>query len=238
MERVNLINANNEPFSAEVIRYFELNNSGYLIYSLNEVDEQSYVKLYAVKVNNENGALTTTNIDEDAWMSIKELIKVIIRANKDGVAEVADLNLNNLESLMINDGRVFKLSSQLTELLGANKKVVVEQPIVEETPAMPEVEIAPVATPEQTIENEWPMEPSIDAVAGTDELTPVETTTPEVAPEVSLENEWPMEPTVETQTETTEGNVAVDSFKELYEQEKLKNEELTNKLNEIKKLIG
>ncbi|MDD2518477.1 MAG: hypothetical protein PHI05_00860 [Bacilli bacterium] len=234
MERINLINANNEPFNAEVIRYFELNNSGYLIYSLNEVDEQNYVKLYAVKVNNENGALITTNIDEDAWTAIKELIKVIIRANKDGVAEVADLNLANLESLKINDGRVFKLSNQLTELLGANKKVVVEQPVVEETPAMPEVEETPVVTPEQNMDNEWPMEPSIDAVTETAELTPVETTTPEVASEVSLENEWPMEPTVET----TDEKVAVDSFKELYEQEKLKNEELINKLNEIKKLIG
>ncbi|MFA5603855.1 MAG: hypothetical protein WDA12_03320 [Bacilli bacterium] len=234
MERVNLINANNESINAEVIRYFELNNSGYLIYSLNEVDEQSYVKLYAVKVTNENGAFTTTNIDDDAWMAIKELIKVIIRANKDGVAEVADLNLNNLESLIINDGRVFKLSNQLTELLGANKKEVVEQPTVEETPSMPEVEETPIDTHEQTMENEWPMEPNIDVVTETTEKTPVETPISEVAPDVSFENEWPMEPTVETREE----NVETDSFKELYDQEKQKNEELTNKLNEIKKLIG
>ncbi len=201
MEKITLINTNNEPIDAHVIRYFELNNSNYLIYSLNEIDEQNYLKLYAVKVENQNGSLFSSNITNDAdWSAIKELIKVIIRGNKNGVAEVNDLNYNELESLKINEMRVFKLANQLAELLAANKKVTEEKPQIEIEP----IAIEPIVNPEVNIETE----PIVQ--------------TPEPA---------------ET-TEDKQQNVEADYYKNLYLKEKEKNEDLNNKLNEIKKLLG
>ena len=201
MENITLINANNEPINARIIRYFELNKSNYLIYSLNEIDEQNYLKLYAVKVEHQNGSLLSSNITNDAdWSAIKELIKVIIRGNKNGVAEVSDLNYNELESLKINEMRVFKLANQLSELLAANKKVREDEAQINIEP----IAVEPIVNPEVNVETE--------PIVQTHE--PAET------------------------TEDKQQNVEADYYKNLYLKEKEKNEDLNNKLNEIKKLLG
>lgn len=213
MESVNLINVDGETMKVEIIRYFQFNNNNYLIYSLNEVDEQNYVKLYAVKVENNGGVLVSSNItDESVWGAIKEQIKIIVRGNKDGIAEVADLNYRELESLKIIDSRVFKLSDQLVSLLGANKKVFEEEPSGDfqggETPqseSVFQVDVEPITV--GSIEPSEVAQPAIE--------------TPNVG--VSFENFQP--------------EVKEENYKELYEQEQEKVNLLQNKIDEIKKLL-
>jgi len=213
MESVNLINVDGETMKVEIIRYFQFNNNNYLIYSLNEVDEQNYVKLYAVKVENNGGVLVSSNItDESVWGAIKEQIKIIVRGNKDGIAEVADLNYRELESLKIIDSRVFKLSDQLVSLLGANKKVFEEEPSgdsqgseIPQSESAFQVDVEPITV--------GPVEPS--------EVAQPAIETPNVG--VSFENFQP--------------EVKEENYKELYEQEQEKVNLLQNKIDEIKKLL-
>ena len=213
MESVNLINVDNETMKVEIVRYFQFNNNNYLIYSLNEVDEQNYVKLYAVKVENNGGVLVSSNItDESVWGAIKEQIKIIVRGNKDGIAEVADLNYKELESLKITDNRVFKLSNQLVSLLGANKKVFEEEPSrdfqgneTSQVESVFQVDVEPITV--------GPVEPS----------------------EVN-------QPAIETSNvgevfENFQPEVKEENYKELYEQEQEKVNLLQNKIDEIKKLL-
>ncbi|HHU54280.1 MAG TPA: hypothetical protein GXZ63_00420 [Mollicutes bacterium] len=242
MENVNVVNINNELLNINVIRYFEMDNDRYLIYSLNEIDEQNYVKLYAIKVEDRDGNLVGFKIeDENTWASIKELIKVIVRGNKNGIAEVSDLNYKELEALRLSDSRVFKLSNPLAELLSANKKTFLESQVEMES----QIEIEP----QIEIEAQKEIEPQIEIEAQVEiepqvELEPlVVGPTPElnVEPEslVTQENEEPsLEATPEDTTpEVSQSNAEVDYYKNLYQQEKTKNEELSNKLNEIKKLL-
>jgi len=236
MENVNVVNINNELLNINVIRYFEMDNDRYLIYSLNEIDEQNYVKLYAIKVEDRDGNLVGFKIeDENTWASIKELIKVIVRGNKNGIAEVSDLNYKELEALRLSDSRVFKLSNPLAELLSANKKTFLESQVEMES----QIEIEP----QIEIEAQKEIEPQIE-IEPQVELEPlVVGPTPElnVEPEslVTQENEEPsLEATPEDTTpEVSQSNAEVDYYKNLYQQEKTKNEELSNKLNEIKKLL-
>ncbi len=140
MDRVNLLNLNNETINVTVIRYFELNSNRYFIYSLNEIDAQNYVKLYISKINTTNEGMVSANItDEVEWNAVKEEIKNIVRDNKSSVATVKDLDFNELNSLQIKESRAFKLSNQLVLLLSANKNVKeeLEQPIdIQPTPSM------------------------------------------------------------------------------------------------------
>ena len=236
MENVNVVNINNELLNINVIRYFEMDNDRYLIYSLNEIDEQNYVKLYAIKVEDRDGNLVGFKIeDENTWASIKELIKVIVRGNKNGIAEVSDLNYKELEALRLSDSRVFKLSNPLAELLSANKKTFLESQV--------EIESQIEIEPQIEIEAQKEIEPQIE-IEPQVELEPlVVGPTPElnVEPEslVTQENEEPsLEATPEDTTpEVSQSNAEVDYYKNLYQQEKTKNEELSNKLNEIKKLL-
>lgn len=186
MEKVNLLNVNNEVMIVSVIRYFIMNNNNYLIYSLDEVDEQGYVKLYAAEIENKEGFFTGVNIeDEDAWNNVKELIKVIVRANQTGVAEVDDLNYIELENAQLVGSRVFKLSNQLVELLGANKKEIKIEPVMD----FGSIDVDPISNVIQ-------------------EEAIVETT-----------------------------NEEAEYYKNLYNQEKDKNDALIEKINEIKRLI-
>lgn len=234
MENVNVVNINNELLNINVIRYFEMDNDRYLIYSLNEIDEQNYVKLYAIKVEDRDGNLVGFKIeDENTWASIKELIKVIVRGNKNGIAEVSDLNYKELEALRLSDSRVFKLSNPLAELLSANKKTFLESQVEMES----QIEIEPQIEAQKEIEPQIEIEPQVEleplVVGPTPELN--------VEPEslVTQENEEPsLEATPEDTTpEVSQSNAEVDYYKNLYQQEKTKNEELSNKLNEIKKLL-
>jgi hypothetical protein len=182
MDKVSLLNVNNEKVDVAVVRFFSLNNNNYFIYSMNEVDEQSYIKLYAVKITSDiNGIISSNITDENEWLSVKEMIKTIIKGNKDGNLSVVDLDYRKLENVKLSESRVFKLSVQLVDLLQANKKsfaAAPEAPVINNVTAnsfanqMPSVEpVAPTVTP---VVNPIPV-PTIDP-------TPVVNTIPSVEP--------------------------------------------------------
>ena len=117
-----MTNIQGSNLDCEIIRYFEKNNNKYLIYSLNEMDEVGYVKLYASKIVDKHARIIT---DDDEWTFIKETIKDIVRNNRDGVSlDIIDLNENELENIVLEDNRIFKLQGNLVKLLMENKKVV------------------------------------------------------------------------------------------------------------------
>lgn len=118
-------NANNDYIEIEVIRYFVNNEIEYLIYSLNEIDESGYTKLYASKIIGSKACIIT---DNDEWNLVKEIIKEVVRNNRDGnELNIIDLDENNLDDIVLQDTRVFKLQGNLVNLLSENKNVVKEQ---------------------------------------------------------------------------------------------------------------
>ncbi len=121
-------NIDDEYIDVEVIRYFLNNDTEYLIYSLNEIDESGYTKLYASKIIGSRACMIT---DSDEWNIIKEIIKEVVRCNRDGSElNIIDLNEDNLNDIVLQDTRVFKLQGNLVNLLSENKKV--SKQIVEE----------------------------------------------------------------------------------------------------------
>ena len=116
-----LKNIDNEKLDVEVIRYFINNNNEYLIYSLNEIDDSGYTKLYASKIIGTKACIIT---DDEEWNLIKQIIKEIVRNNRDGSElSVIDIDENNLDDVILQDTRVFKLQGNLVNLLSENKKV-------------------------------------------------------------------------------------------------------------------
>ncbi len=116
-----LKNINNEKTDVEVIRYFINNDNEYLIYSLNEIDDSGYTKLYASKIIGTKACIIT---DEDEWALIKQIIKEIVRNNRDGSElSIIDIDEDNLNDVVLQDTRVFKLQGNLVNLLSENKKI-------------------------------------------------------------------------------------------------------------------
>lgn len=128
MNGVTIKKNNGEAMTINVVRYFELNGSSYLIFSLNEIDDGGYVKLYISKIINGVGNTITDDVE---WNLVKDTIKDIIKRNKDGIPNgINDLNEIVLSNMIINDQKVFKLNDSLMQLLSANKNVKTVNDIV------------------------------------------------------------------------------------------------------------
>ncbi len=122
MDKVLINNAQGESGIVNVVRYFQNNGKEYIIYSLNEVDESGYTRLYVTKLSGIDGMYTGETLDDTEWNEIKNLVKVIVKANKEGSpVPVQDLNPKKINNIMLKDKKVFKLNAPLVNDLRNNK---------------------------------------------------------------------------------------------------------------------
>ena len=80
--KVKLQRVNGEIIEADIISYFELQNTGkrYVFYTLNEIVENDLVKMYVSEVGNVN-MLAQTMADED-WTTLKSIMKSILTGHE------------------------------------------------------------------------------------------------------------------------------------------------------------
>ncbi|MCI8446753.1 MAG: hypothetical protein HFH31_04575 [Bacilli bacterium] len=142
MQKISALNQNNQPLEIEIIRYLKKDDKRYLIFSLGEKDEQGYSKVYVSKILGLNGTLAAYDIiDATEWANVKDLVKKIIKANREGEAlDIVDLSVDRLNNIKINGQQVFKLISNLIELLGSNLHIIDEDNESAEVSSIPEVE--------------------------------------------------------------------------------------------------
>lgn len=236
MDKIKII-INNGETEVEVIRYFLLNNLNYLIYSLNEEDGQGYVKLYVVRIQKndfgQNQAVTISN--EEEWNNVKNVIKDIIKNSKTGNMSIEDLDYSSLNGLIVTENRVFKLSSQLVEMLGANKKEFT--PITNNVEVEPTIEAAPISE-DLTLDNQVINNTSYDNVTPSVSDTEIPSPTFEINPEpinnvevTPIVNEPIMAEATFEQKPIFEAP-SVD-YQKLYEEEKRQNEILSSTISDL-----
>lgn len=123
MNNVLLKNELGESVIASVLRYFKYEDNDYIIYSLNEVDELNYIKLYGVNISvNETGEMIATAIDDSVWGSIVNLIKDMVKSKTESCeVDVQDLNVDSVVSVRLVSKRVFKIKEEMAKLLIAEQ---------------------------------------------------------------------------------------------------------------------
>lgn len=222
--------------SVNVVRYFKLNDFSYLIFSLNEIDDGGYVKLYVSKVTNGVGE---TIHDDVEWNLIKDTIKDVIKRNKEGIpVGLNDLDENNLANITINDQKVFKLNASLLQLLSANKNATSEIPnntVIEDSKK----------NDNEFINNS--IEQTIPDLNSTENLIPYYTNDSDVAEvpnnnvelEKTITNEIPKGIYYGEDDKKTDNISSLDdNYKKLYEMELKKNDELLQELKKYQDLIN
>lgn len=124
MTKLSVILPTGEKVDAEIVRYFDAYGKKYLVYTLNEKDEQGFVKLYVAKLNGAPKALIGEFIEDDnEWSVLKSEFKKIIGENGDsGHTSANDMNPAELENINVRGHRIIKLMESYVNLLGANKK--------------------------------------------------------------------------------------------------------------------
>lgn len=134
MSDVILMRVNGSEKNAHIIRYFLYNHQRYLIFSLDELDDGGYMKLYVCKVIDSLDGIATMNIiDEVEWDDIKTLIKTIISEVRMGtLTSIEDIDYKELHNISVASTRAFKLLPNVAEILGQDKKVFVEETVPEQ----------------------------------------------------------------------------------------------------------
>lgn len=223
MQKIPALNQNNQPLEIEIIRYFKVNEKKYLIFTLEEKDEQGYIKVYVSKVLGLNGTLAAYDIiDETEWASVKDLVKRIIKANREGgILEIEDLSLDRLNNIKINGQQVFKLISNLIELLGSNINAKTD-----------EEELLPPAPKEGQISNE---PTSVVGTISNEPTSVSETNTPE-SPEETIPVE-PVAPSVVSDSSSEYQKLYKDLF-DRYQELIEENSKLKTKLDSLRAIIN
>lgn len=237
--------SNGESINITVIRYFRLNNFDYLVFSLNEIDDGGYVKLYISKIVNGLGV----TIDDDVeWNLVKDTIKDIIKRNKDGIpVGVNDLNEANISQIKIENQKVFKLNDSLLQLLSANKSIQNNEN--DTTQVEPKIEdtITDVTTEKNdkflsqntTPVNNSIIEPQINEINTVDNNTPLNNVSDEkTISNPSIDSNIYYNGDVEPVNNGRASVSTQDNYKDLYENEVAKNKELTEQLEKYQNLIN
>lgn len=118
-----------EQVEVELVRYYNKNNTNYLMYTKDEVDEQGYVKVYASKITEEGGSYKTSDITNPTeWNSVKDTMKQIVRDNRElSPVSVEDFNPKVLNGLNVTEHHVFKLDVNIKDYLSSNQKKFEEE---------------------------------------------------------------------------------------------------------------
>ena len=234
--------------------FYIYNSKYYFIYTEKEVDENGYVILYMTQVGKEtkntpNGPVDTGYmvgvevVDAEEQKKAQASVSYIVEDKKNGTTnpEIQYLPINMLVNLKIGSKKRFRLLKSIMmenfkltfEDLSTNivQNVLPEQNLVQIAPVMPEV--APTVEAIAPVMSE--VAPTVEAIA------PV---MPEVAPTVeAIAPVMPEIAPITTETNINDTNVIIDYRSKYFEEEEknqqlqAKIDELTQKLNEIKKVI-
>ena len=217
MDKVLISNSQGESGIVNVIRYFTNNGVEYLIYSLNEVDEGGYTRLYVTKINGVDGVYNADTLNDNEWNEIKNIVKLIVKANKEGLpVPVQDLNPKKINNIILKDKKVFKLNAPLVADLGNNKPTFGE---VEEKPVEMQKNIFEVPS---TPTFETPVQPIFEQNTSTFEM-PAQPTFEQSVPSF----EMPVQPNINSNLN------AMTDYQRLYNEELTKNENMKEQITKL-----
>ena len=119
MKNFTITNEDNTKMSVDIVRHFKYKNDCYLIYTMNEVDEKGYLKLYLVKVMEELGFPVVYNIrDDKEWASMQGIVKKVLKEIKSNKKKLlVDLDYSGIQGIKVANPRSFKLDQKLAKIL-------------------------------------------------------------------------------------------------------------------------
>ena len=106
MSKVYIMDNRGREKEATKVRYFKYNDNNYFVYTLNEIDEDGYIKLYIKKIINGEDR----EIKDSEWPNVKDIIQEVFREIKAGTRySYEDLNINQINEIMESGAKIFRL---------------------------------------------------------------------------------------------------------------------------------
>ena len=122
MRSFTITNADNTKMNVDLICYFKFKTDCFLIYSIGEVDDKNYKKLYLVRIMEELGFPVVQTIKNDAdWANMQGIVKKVLKELKKNKKKMTeDLDYHEIDGIKIVNPRFFKLDAKLVDILASN----------------------------------------------------------------------------------------------------------------------
>ena len=154
-----VINEDGIRVDARALSKFRLaNNSNYLTYTYDEINEEGMIKIYVTGMSVENGVYSYKEIATDQeWNDIKTILKTLARSEEEPFPETITSDMKIVgEEISIRKPKKLLVSKKFADVLASKYVEKVEQPVVEEAKPVqleiPAVETPKAAKPEQDLE--------------------------------------------------------------------------------------
>lgn len=251
------VNKDGNAAIAKIVRYIKLDGLKYIIYSLNEIDEEEYEKLYVNKLEDNN------IIEIDEWVKFKKAIPMIVKSIKaDAIDSFEDLSINDINDIDTTNYKAFKLKKDIVFSIVKEEDIIedstddygfedefdntdkqeeiAEETIIESSDKVEDntddfefKEVHPISNLEEETIKEYDHSKEVEDILGTlDE--DIDDLNSDYEDEYNLTSDFKSESTIEKQHDIEEKIKKLE--KELEEKENKINE-LEDKLNKIKDML-
>lgn len=143
-----IINENGLREEASILAKFRLaNNNDYIVYSLNELNDEGMIKIYVTGLVFEDGNYSSREIvTDEEWNNIKSILKTLAKSEEEPFPESIKLEMKLIgEEIAVRKPKKLLVSKKFADVIGSKYTEGVEEaPIVKEEPVfVPKVESEP-----------------------------------------------------------------------------------------------
>jgi hypothetical protein len=144
-----IINEDGVREEATILAKFRLaNNNDYMVYSLNELNNEGMIKIYVTGLISENGVYSSREITTDEeWNNLKSILKTLAKSEEEPFPESIKLDIKLIgEEIAVRKPKKLLVSKKFADVIGSKYS--------EETNVTPEIEIPEVKVEEKEPEIE------------------------------------------------------------------------------------
>ena len=192
-----IINEDGVREEATILAKFRLaNNNDYMVYSLNELNEEGMIKIYVTGLIEENGVYSSREITTDEeWNNLKSILKTLAKSEEEPFPESIILDIKLVgEEIAVRKPKKLLVSKKFADVIGSKyteeKEVTpeIEIPEVKVEEKEPEIEkTIKIPTFEELQARNKTIQSVMETAAKVEEQPEVKEETPIITPEVKPE---------------------------------------------------
>lgn len=142
-----IINEDGVREEANILSKFRLaNDNDYIVYSLNELNDEGMIKIYVTGLVSENGNYSSREIvTDEEWNNLKSILKTLAKSEEEPFPETIKLDIKLTgEEIAVRKPKKLLVSKKFADVIGSKYTEETEAtPVVPEEPVLPKVEEEP-----------------------------------------------------------------------------------------------
>ncbi len=121
MQKIFLRDKNDCEITPDLVRYFKYQSGGCLIYTFHEIDNDHFMTLYAVKVQEELGVhVAKYTFNDWEWENMHRILQQMFTEIQNHNPSIEDLPINSIQGMRVAEPRRFKMLASFVDTFSGN----------------------------------------------------------------------------------------------------------------------